>query len=88
MSDAFVPLRFDVVFVSSKNRYLAKMLRLSQLEAGEVFLDMGSGTGKACLAAGLLHPDLAVCRGVELLNGLHREAEVLLFVRIEQNLDT
>lgn len=52
------------------------MLRLSQLKAGEVFLDMGSGMGKACVATGLLYPDLAVCKGVELLEGLHRQAEV------------
>ena len=52
------------------------MMRLANLDDGDVFLDMGSGTGKACVAAGLLYPNLAVCRGVELLDGLHREAEV------------
>lgn len=51
-------------------------MRLAKLDDGDVFLDMGSGTGKACVAAGLLYPNLAVCRGVELLNGLHRQAEV------------
>lgn len=56
--------------------YFTKMMRLAKLDDGDVFLDMGSGTGKACVAAGLLYPNLAVCRGVELLNGLHRQAEV------------
>lgn len=57
-------------------RYLAKMLRLAQPNPGDVFVDMGSGTGKACVATGLLYPELAACRGVELLQGLHREAQV------------
>lgn len=52
------------------------MLRLAQIDDGDVFLDMGSGTGKACVAAGLLYPNLSVCRGVEILDGLHREAQV------------
>lgn len=52
------------------------MLRFAQPEEGDVFVDMGSGTGKACAAAGLLYPDMAVCRGVEILDGLHREAQV------------
>lgn len=52
------------------------MLRLAQLEDGDVFLDMGSGTGKAVVAAGLLYPNLSVCRGIELLDGLDSEAKV------------
>ena len=52
------------------------MLRLAQLDDGDVFLDMGSGTGKATVAAGLLYPNLSVCRGVEILDGLHRESQV------------
>ncbi|CAM9107152.1 unnamed protein product [Pylaiella littoralis] len=55
--------------------YLAKMLRLAKLDDGDVFLDLGSGTGKAVVAAGLLYPNLSVCRGVEILDGLHREAK-------------
>lgn len=54
------------------------MLRLAQLDDGDVFLDMGSGTGKAVVAAGLLYPNLSVCRGVEILEGLHRESKVCL----------
>lgn len=52
------------------------MLRLAKLNDGDVFLDMGSGTGKACVAAGLLYPQLSVCRGVEILDGLDRQAKV------------
>ena len=52
------------------------MLRLADLDDGDVFLDMGSGTGKACVAAGLLYPHLSVCRGVELLSGLDSQAKV------------
>lgn len=52
------------------------MLRLAAPQDGETFVDMGSGTGKACVAAGLLFPGLAVSRGVELLTGLHKQAQV------------
>ena len=40
---------------------------------GGVFVDLGSGTGKACLAAALMHPFEQV-RGIEVLEGLHRFA--------------
>lgn len=66
----------SIVRPNELERYLAKMLRLAQLEDGDVFLDMGSGTGKAVVAAGLLYPNLSVCRGIELLDGLDSEAKV------------
>ncbi|CAN0468519.1 unnamed protein product, partial [Discosporangium mesarthrocarpum] len=56
--------------------YLAALLRVAGVEEGSVFLDMGSGTGKAVVAAGLLYPGLACARGVELLEGLHNMAKV------------
>ena len=42
---------------------------------GDVFTDLGSGSGRAVLAAALLHPGLAVARGVELLPRLHAAAQ-------------
>jgi hypothetical protein len=39
----------------------------------KVFCDLGSGTGRLVLAAAALHP-WRVCRGVELLEGIHHEA--------------
>ena len=35
------------------------------------FYDLGSGTGKGCLAAALLNPSFDNCIGVELLEGLY-----------------
>ena len=35
------------------------------------FYDLGSGTGKGCLAAALLHPSFEECIGLELLGGLY-----------------
>jgi SAM-dependent methyltransferase len=40
---------------------------------GKVFTDIGSGTGRLVLAAAALHP-WKVCRGVELLEGIHAGA--------------
>jgi SAM-dependent methyltransferase len=45
-------------------------------QGGEVFYDLGSGTGKAVFAAAMCHRFRA-CRGVELLHGLHKEAKQL-----------
>jgi SAM-dependent methyltransferase len=41
----------------------------------QVFVDIGSGTGRLALAAAGLHPSWQRCRGVELLPGLHKAAE-------------
>ena len=41
----------------------------------QVFVDIGSGTGRLALAAAGLHPSWQKCRGVELLPGLHKAAE-------------
>jgi SAM-dependent methyltransferase len=41
----------------------------------KVFVDIGSGAGRLVFAAAALHPTLRNCRGVELLEGLHRSAE-------------
>ena len=40
-----------------------------------VFTDLGSGTGRLVLAAAALHPQWKLCRGIELLQGLHAFAE-------------
>mmetsp|Transcript_57570 Transcript_57570/g.184837 ORF Transcript_57570/g.184837 Transcript_57570/m.184837 type:complete len:398 (+) Transcript_57570:192-1385(+) len=42
--------------------------------AGEVFVDLGSGTGRAVLAVALGFPELGACLGFELLPGLHAAA--------------
>jgi len=47
------------------------MLELCSLKAGEVFWDLGCGTGKCLITAALLYPDLAAVKGVELLEGLY-----------------
>ena len=52
------------VFESIRGRY-------GGLPEGGVFYDLGSGTGKGVLAAALMH-NFAVCRGVEILEGLYQ----------------
>lgn len=51
----------------------AKMLQNVAPAAGEVFCDLGSGTGKAVLAAHMLH-DFSRAVGVEVLDDLHQTA--------------
>lgn len=43
----------------------------------KVFCDLGSGTGRLVLAAAALHP-WKLCRGIELLDGIHQEATGIL----------
>jgi precorrin-6B methylase 2 len=47
------------------------MLDMCEIEPGEVFWDLGCGTGKCLIAAALLHPELSAVKGVELLEGLY-----------------
>jgi len=48
-----------------------------QIEGGgqgwqdKVFCDIGSGTGRLVMAAAALHPGWKLCRGVEILEGIH-----------------
>ncbi|TMW59142.1 hypothetical protein Poli38472_007287 [Pythium oligandrum] len=44
---------------------------------GGVFLDIGSGSGKAVFAAALAH-DFDACYGIEILEGLHSISQVVL----------
>ena len=37
---------------------------------GETFYDLGCGAGKPLIVAALAYPELKVCKGVELLQGL------------------
>jgi len=45
---------------------------------GKVFVDLGSGTGRLTLGAAALHPSWKLCRGIELLKGLHEMGETNL----------
>ena len=49
----------------------------------KTFCDIGSGTGRLVFAAAALHPGWKVCRGIELLPGIHEAA-----VEIQQSLAT
>jgi Histone methylation protein DOT1 len=44
----------------------------------KVFVDIGSGTGRLVLAAAALHPGWKLCRGIEVLRGIHAVAEETL----------
>ncbi|KAG7341491.1 histone methylation protein [Nitzschia inconspicua] len=50
-----------------------KIATASEIWQGKVFCDLGSGTGRLVLAAAALYP-WKVCRGIELLEGIHHEA--------------
>ena len=39
-----------------------------------VFCDIGSGTGRLVIAAAALHPGWKMCRGIEILEGIHNTA--------------
>lgn len=49
----------------------------------KTFCDIGSGTGRLVFAAAALHPGWKVCRGIELLPGIHEAA-----LEIQQRLAT
>ena len=40
----------------------------------KTFLDIGSGTGRLVIGAAALHPQWALCRGIEILPGIHETA--------------
>ncbi len=40
----------------------------------KTFLDIGSGTGRLVIGAAALHPEWALCRGIEILPGIHETA--------------
>ncbi len=40
----------------------------------KTFLDIGSGTGRLVVGASALHPTLKLCRGLEILPGIHEKA--------------
>lgn len=37
----------------------------------KTFLDIGSGSGRLVIGASSLHPNMKLCRGIEILNGIH-----------------
>lgn len=43
-----------------------------------VFVDLGSGSGRLVVAAAALQPSLKLCRGIELMPGIHETAETIL----------
>lgn len=55
----------------------AEILEVAKPEPGEVFYDLGSGTGKAVFCAALLY-NWKKCCGVERLDALHHKSQELL----------
>lgn len=53
----------------------------------KTFCDIGSGTGRLVLAASALHSSFHLCRGVEILKGIHEEA-LKNYERCRSNIDT
>jgi hypothetical protein len=50
--------------------YFLAALSLAEPQPGEVFWDIGCGTGKPIAIAAMGYPNLSACWGVELLHGL------------------
>jgi len=51
-----------------------------------VFLDIGSGAGRLVIGAAALHPDMKLCKGMEILPGLNKEAlEIVQKCREDNN---
>lgn len=55
----------------------AEMLQVAEPKPGEIFYDLGSGTGKAVFCAALLY-DWQALRGIEFLPALHQTSVKLL----------
>eukprot|EP00930_Biecheleria_cincta_P046263 TRINITY_DN31901_c0_g2_i1.p1 TRINITY_DN31901_c0_g2~~TRINITY_DN31901_c0_g2_i1.p1 ORF type:complete len:895 (-),score=141.13 TRINITY_DN31901_c0_g2_i1:693-3221(-) len=55
--------------------FIEVLERAVQPEAGEMFLDLGSGTGRALLSVALGFPELRGCIGYEILEPLHTAAQ-------------
>lgn len=68
-----IPLAGDsMVYGEFELPFFATLLRRADPQAGETFVDAGSGAGRLVLAAALLHPTkFANCHGVELSSPLH-----------------
>ena len=73
---------FEIIFHKIKNLYGIRNEGSSGPEGflqrpGGLFYDLGSGTGKPCVAAALLH-NFERCTGVEILEGLHTVSQSLI----------
>lgn len=55
------------------NHYVISSCLINMHVGGEMFYDLGSGTGKAALSAAIVHP-FKICCGVEILPDLHNIA--------------
>ena len=64
----------DFVFGEFDTQFFTRLLELAEPQAGESFVDIGSGGGRIVMAAALLRPELGSCHGLELLPELHEEA--------------
>jgi hypothetical protein len=74
-------LVYGEVKLSSIATIVRRLLAAEGGGGGKVFVDLGSGSGRAVLAAALLG-DWAECRGVELVAALHLRAEAALAGRV------
>ena len=67
----------EVDFISLGEIFYTIEERYGGLPQGGIFYDLGSGTGKGLLSAALLG-SFSECRGIEILNSLHKIAENLI----------
>ena len=55
----------EVVFT-----HFIPLLEYTKPQPGEIFYDLGCGSGKPLVTASLAFPELKVCKGIEFLEGL------------------
>ena len=55
--------------------YFIPLLEYTKPQPGEIFYDLGCGAGKPLITASLAYPDLKICKGMELLEGLAETAK-------------
>lgn len=68
IKDAFSLVYGEIVFDS-----FTSILAKAEINTGEIFYDLGSGTGKAVIAAALLY-DFSKCIGIEILPALYQSS--------------
>lgn len=66
----------DLTYGEFSLDFFCRLLDMCSPRDGDVFCDVGSGTGRLVLAAAAMMPStLSVCRGIEILPSLHQAAQ-------------
>ena len=83
---------FDVEFFSllldrAWDLYQAGSDEMSDPWQNKTFIDIGSGAGRLVLSAAALHPSWRLCRGLEILEGIHNTSTEILGICQDTDLE-